>query len=339
MIQAKEFIGQNVPGLLLRTIDTNDITALIAVQKGRQQHDKIDPISTFEEIPTLDQVTWWVNHKIDSGSLDTVRVAEIDGVVAGYTWLEWWTEVDGVRLFLSQAALLPEWRNRGIGSAMLHWAETRLRMEAASQTETGPAFFGANATETEADDTRLLLDAGYVRTFSVLEMERDHLDDAVQTPLPDGLTLCPLQEEDFLYVGRSVTECYNESAFGVSPSADEEQRKIEWLKGFDPSICFVVWDGDEVAGQIICRIDKGRGEAAEVSVRAPWRRRGLAKALLTIAFCAFRERGLTVARLHTVAENRYGSVKLYQSAGFRIIKDHLRYRKPMDLGDSPASNG
>ena len=68
---------------------------------------------------------------------------------------------------------------------------------------------------------------------------------------------------------------------------------------------------------------------AEVSVRSPWRRRGLAKALLTRALQTLHERGIQRARLHTVAENQYGSVRLYQSIGFRVIKDHVRYRKPI----------
>lgn len=320
----------DIPGLTFRPLRAGDAEALVAVQEARKDHDRIDPLSTFESVPTLGQAAWWVDNKEKMQSLDTVLVAEVNGVVAGYAWLEWWTETTGVRLFLSQAALRPEWRGRGIGTAMLGWAEARLRAVASRQTETGPAFFGANATETEEEDTALLHDAGYRREFSVIEMERLAFDDLPEMPLPEGLALRPLEPEHFLSVGRSVTEAYAASMFSVVPSDDEDHRQVEWLRGFDPSLCFVAWDGEQVAGQVLCRIDKGRGEMAEVSVRQPWRRRGLAKALLARALQAFRERGVKRVRLHTVAENQYGSVRLYQSVGFRVIKDHIRYRKPME---------
>lgn len=319
----------DVPGLTFRPLRAGDAPALVAVQEGRKEHDEIDPLSTFEGVPSLDQATWWVAHKAAARSLDTVLIAEVGGAVIGYAWLDWWTEVDGVRLFLSQAALLPEWRGRGIGTALLGWAETRLRAVAAGQAETGPIFLGANATETEEDDAALLHDAGYRHAFTITELERSGLDALPQPPLPEGLALRPLEPEHLLVVGRSVTEAYAESTFSSEPSEDRDRKKAEWLGGFDPSLCFVAWDGEQVAGQVLCRLDKGRGEMAEVSVRLPWRRRGLARALLARALRAFHERGVTRVRLHTVAENRYGSVRLYRGAGFEPIKDHVRYRKPM----------
>jgi len=320
----------NVPGLTFRPLRAGEAAALVAVQEGRKEHDKIDPLSTFEGVPTLEQAAWWVAHMADTQRLGTVLVAEVDGTAIGYTWLEWWTETTGVRLFLSQAALLPVWRGRGIGTALLGWAEARLRAVASGQAETGPAFFGANATETEEEDTALLHDAGYHRAFSMTEMEHATLDAVPKPPLPEGLMLRPLKPEHLFAVGRSVTEAYAASTFSTEPSEDTDRKKAEWLGGFDPSLCFVAWDGEQVAGQVLCRLDKGRGEMAEVSVREPWRRRGLAKALLARGLQAFHERGVKRVRLHTVAENQYGSVRLYQSVGFRVIKDHTRYRKPME---------
>lgn len=319
----------DIPGLAFRPLRAGDAPALVAVQVGRKEYDKIDPLSTFEGVPTVAQATWWVAHMAETQRLDTVLVAEVGGAIIGYTWLEWWTETTGVRLFLSQAALLPEWRGRGIGTAMLGWAETRLRAVAAGQAETRPAFLGANATETEEDDTALLHDAGYRPAFTITEFEASAPGTQPDAPLPEGLALRPLEAEHFLTVGRSVTESYAVSTFSVEPSDDEDHQKREWLGGFDPSLCFVAWDGEQVAGQVLCRLDRGRGEMAEVSVRAPWRRRGLARALLARALRAFHERGVMRVRLHTVAENQFGSVRLYRSVGFEPIKDHVRYRKVM----------
>ena len=228
-----------VPGLTFRFLQPGDAEAIVAVQQGRRDYDQIDPLSTFESVPTVDQATWWVAHMAETQRLDTVLVAEVDGAVVGYTWLEWWTETTGVRLFLSQAALLPEGRGQGIGTAMLGWAESYLQAVASEQTDTGPAFFGANATQTEGDDTALLHDAGYRREFSVIEMERLGSDPLPEAALPQGSALRPLEPEHFLAVGRSLTEAYAESTFSVEPSAEEDRRQAEFLRGFDPALCFV----------------------------------------------------------------------------------------------------
>lgn len=49
--------------------------------------------------------------------------------------------------------VLPEWRGKGIGSAMLHWGEAMARQSAALQHPNERSEFAANATSTEQDAT------------------------------------------------------------------------------------------------------------------------------------------------------------------------------------------
>jgi ribosomal protein S18 acetylase RimI-like enzyme len=65
----------------------------------------------------------------------------------------------------------------------------------------------------------------------------------------------------------------------------------------------------------------------EVSVRPAWRRRGVARSLLTRALRDLRSRGQTVVRLQTGAEFRTRARDLYSSVGFRVVKEFPRYRK------------
>lgn len=50
-------------------------------------------------------------------------VAEVNGKVIGYTTLGCWQEHDGRWVYLVLGWVLPEWRGKGIGTAMLHWGE------------------------------------------------------------------------------------------------------------------------------------------------------------------------------------------------------------------------
>ena len=90
----------------------------------------------------------------------------------------------------------------------------------------------------------------------------------------------------------------------------------------------MAWEGEEVAGQVLCKIERGRGEVYEVSVRSEWRRRGLARGLLAFGLRALQERGVSPVRLHTVSEFPTQAKNLYGSVGFHVRKAFPRYRKP-----------
>src|SRR6187551_2788768 len=50
-------------------------------------------------------------------------IAAVGDQVVGYTWTDWWTEVDGTRLYLLLGWVAPAWRRLGIGTSMLRWQE------------------------------------------------------------------------------------------------------------------------------------------------------------------------------------------------------------------------
>ena len=319
----------SIGGVRFREVTGSDAEAMASIHSRRRERDGVDAASTFESIPTVDQVAGWLTWRSSAEMVGTLIGAEVDGRIVGYTWLDWWTEKDGVRLYLSQAVVDPAYRGLGVGTSMVRWAEETLRRKAMDDGGLDRAFYGANAAETERDATSLLIDHGYVESFAVVEMLRDscEVDDFV---LPAGVELRPLLEEHLLEVGRSVTAAYAESVFSVEVSEQQDETQVKWLRGFDPSLCFVAWAGDQVAGQVICRVERGRVELAEVSVGKEWRRRGIASGLISSALRNCHEIGVPSARLHTVRENRYASIVLYEGLGFRVIKKHLRYRKPMD---------
>ena len=106
---------------------------------------------------------------------------------------------------------------------------------------------------------------------------------------------------------------------------------------YDPTIWFLAYDGDEIAGGSICRPesweDPGAGWVRSLFVLRPWRRRGLALALLHHSFAEFERRGKPRVGLGVDAENRTGATELYKKAGMRIKRQYDRYELELRPGE------
>jgi mycothiol synthase len=317
-----------IPGLVFRCSRIpDDLSRLVAVHEGSAQADGVDPLSSMESIPTLDEFR---ARFAPSSAFDTAAdalIAEMNGQIIGYSRVTWWTERDGVWLYLTTGRLLPAWRRRGIGTAMLRWAEDRAASLAATHPTNDKAMLGANASSTEIAATELLRDAGYHETFSMVEMRFDAFDTLPPVELPAGLEFRPITPDQYRAIWESVHAAYADSPQNVIATEEDYQ---EWLASpaFDPTLWRVAWDGEQIAGQTLCEIAKERGEVAEVSVGTSWRR-GLGYALVIAGLRALAERGVSEARLHARADNIYGAPRLYERAGFRPLKRFARYRKPL----------
>jgi ribosomal protein S18 acetylase RimI-like enzyme len=115
-------------------------------------------------------------------------------------------------------------------------------------------------------------------------------------------------------------------------SQSEAAGQTAWYSSplHDRSLWQVAWDqaNGTVAGQVLPML-KGPayGYIDEVSVRAGWRRKGVARALLTRALLDLRSRGVSVIGLNTTGEFRTRARDLYTSLGFEVVKTELCYRK------------
>jgi ribosomal protein S18 acetylase RimI-like enzyme len=101
----------------------------------------------------------------------------------------------------------------------------------------------------------------------------------------------------------------------------------------------VAWDGDEVVGTVLSFIDdvenktfnRKRGYTEDICVRRPWRRKGIARALLVQSMKELKSRGMTEAALGVDTENPSGALRLYLGVGYHREQCQIVYHKPIEL--------
>jgi mycothiol synthase len=266
--------------------------------------------------------------------------AELNGDVIGYA-RGWWEEEagDGPTLYLFVGFLMPAWRRKGIGRVMLHWVESRLRQIAASLQTGRREFFQAFVSETEEGLAILLRQEGYAPVRYMHQMVRPTLEDIPEFSLPDGLEVRPALPEHYRAIWDAGAEAFRDHWGYVPPTEDDYQTWLGNKSVFQPHLWQIAWDiaSGQVAGQIGTFINhaenekygRKRGYTESISVRRPWRRRGLARALIALSLRAQREEGMTESALGVDSENLSGATRVYEDCGFRVVKRMVVYRKPL----------
>ena len=77
------------------------------------------------------------------------------------------------------------------------------------------------------------------------------------------------------------------------------------------------------------RLGVKRGWLEHISVRRPWRRRGLARAITAASLVKSREVGLDEAMLGVDSENPNGALGLYEGLGFSVESRAAAYRRDL----------
>jgi ribosomal protein S18 acetylase RimI-like enzyme len=322
-----------IEGLSFRPIrGEQDAETLYAVHTGRVGRDGVDLLLHHEDMPSLADLRSELSQAASAGENDFWLVAQVHDRVVGYSQLNWWGEEDGNWVYFIGGWVLPEWRGRGLGSAMLHWGEAVARQVHAAEHPAERFEFAANASSSEQDAAALLEQEGYWVAFTTLEMQYDPSTTLPAVPpLPQGVELRPLLPEHLPQLVDSVIECYLDAfpgnryrgAFDRVAYFTAKYQKPQ----FDPRLFYLAWDGSQVAGQVILVIQDGQVCVDQVSVRPAWRRKGIARALLVYALGEILARGERKIWLDTYAEYQTRAVDLYLELGFYVAKEFRRYRK------------
>jgi mycothiol synthase len=283
-------------------------------------------------------INWLTHPSRGFDPVDDLVLAQVEGEVVGYGWTFWVDTTDGGRDYVTRGHVHPAWRRRGVGTAILERNEARLRAVAAAHDTERPKVMGTFADERRPGAVALVTAHGYQPVRYFFDMLRPALDEIDVPPLPDGLELRLVHDRaGFRRLFDADAEAFLDHWGGFDAS---DETFEEWLgePGFDPSLFVIAWEGDEIAGAVLNFIDENeneqlnrkRGLLASVFVRRPWRRRGLASALVARSLVVLRERGMTSAWLGVDADNPTGALGVYERAGFAVHSRASAYRKPME---------
>ena len=66
----------------------------------------------------------------------------------------------------------------------------------------------------------------------------------------------------------------------------------------------------------------------DLGVRQPWRKLGIATAMLNASMQAFKADGLTTAGLGVDTDNLTGALRIYERLGFDPVMRYLTFSKP-----------
>jgi mycothiol synthase len=294
-----------------------------------------------ERADTLEEVAHNYSHLVNCDPYRDMLFAEVDGKVAGYSRVWWNLNSEGDWLGGHLVFLLPAWRGKGIGTTFLRHNEKRLREIAADLSAAGdlpaetPRYFEVFCFESEVSKEALLSANGYRAVRYSFTMVRPDLDEIPIAPMPEGLEVRPVEPEHLPLIWAAMVEAFRDHWNYVPPAEEDYQN---WLNNpiHDRSLWKVAWDGNQVAGMVLSFINheenreynRKRGYTEEISVRRPWRKRGLARSLIVQSLHEIKQRGMTEAALGVDAENLTGALRLYESVGYKVTLRSMLLRKP-----------
>ena len=316
------------PDLILRNARLNDLEPVALLMLEVCTHDGDASVaSTPEEL-----LNDWQSPGFELGN-DAWVVTTHDGRVVGYEEL---FNNYGHASLRGDGYVHPDFMGQGIGTAMLHALEARAREEM-RLAEPELRVYVRNAMATGDTVARAMhATEGYRPVRFSWRMEIT-LKEAPPDPVwPQGIALRPydLEPHDYLLY-RAHQEAFRDHWGFVPRPYEFWQHHLTEVENFDPSLWFVAWDGDEIAGYALCRYRMGNSWVGTLGVRRPWRKRGLGLALLTHAFAEFYKRGTPCIMLGVDSENPNGATRLYQKAGMHVEAEYVFYEKELRPGREP----
>ncbi|MBU7018377.1 MAG: GNAT family N-acetyltransferase [Theionarchaea archaeon] len=319
--------AQEIPGLKFRRFRGEpDYPDMIHVLEGSRTADKTETTASLEEVARA------YRHLSNCDPYQDMLLVEVGGNLIGYTRV-WWSEEQDRFIYYHFAPLLPEWRGKGIRRAMARHSENRLREIAASHAQSATKFFVARAESTETHWTSLLSGEGYspVRYFFRMICS---LKDIPTVPLPEGFEIRTVKRDDYEPILEAAKRAYQD-AYESSELHDE--LFYRWVEDptFKPELWQIAWSKTDVAGLVLSFINerennelaRKRGTVKLVAVCHPYRRKGLARALIARSFRVLREYGMTEVSTTVDTQGESGVLDLYQSMGFKAEKQFITYQK------------
>lgn len=234
-------------------------------------------------------------------------------------------------------AVLPAWRRRGVGTALVRDLESRVR----ARLDEAPA--GARVTihgwikGDSEPERRWAASLGYTVQRQFLRMRIDMTEPPPPPPWPSGI-----RPRTFV-VGRDERATFEamEEAFadhwGHMPAVFEDWVRRTESDAFDPGLWLLAVEGDEIVGTSLGSGGPQGGWIGGLGTRRAWRGRGVARAILLEQFRLFWERGMRTVQLGVDGASLTGATRLYEKAGMRVVERYDQVAKVLREGRDLAT--
>jgi mycothiol synthase len=237
----------------------------------------------------------------------------------------------------------PAYLGLGIGSALMRQVENRARQHIPLAPPETRVFIRSGAYGHDQAAIHLFEQHGYTPARYFWRMQIDLAAPPPAAALPEGCRLHKLSEvgPDIEPVQRQIFETLEEAFrdhWGYSPwdYADWRNHHVE-NASFDPSLWYWIEADGQIAAAAVNRLRSGSGWVSSLGVRQPWRRQGLALALLHLAFADFYQRGISRIALGVDASSPTGATRLYEHAGMRMVEQYIAFEKELRSGETIKS--
>jgi mycothiol synthase len=244
----------------------------------------------------------------------------------------------------------------GIGAYLLEWAENRARQAIARVPDGVRVAMQMSTSRSHEPTQRLFAAAGlqairsmYLMVIDLDDFGPDQTGRHNEPPAPQwpaGIVVRTFKDNpDLRAVWRATHEAFKDHWGHVDRDEAEMlarwQHRVETDPGFDPSLWFLAMDGDQIAAMALCYGAVGGNEEIGfvdmLGVRRPWRRRGVALAMLHHVFAEFRRRGRKQVALGVDTQSLTGATRLYEKAGMHVAREIREYEKELRPGEEMST--
>ncbi|MFF4056563.1 GNAT family N-acetyltransferase [Streptomyces sp. NPDC001668] len=242
---------------------------------------------------------------------DTKLIHDRRGQLVARAWVNRRCEVD----------VHPEQRGRGLGGALLAWAEARARQAG------GPRIV-QTVPDADTDAVALLRSRAYEPTATEWLLEFPMPGEPVVPEPPAGITVRSFRAGDEHDAHQLVEDAFDEW---------QQRRKSyqEWARhtverpAFAPVMSALAFADGQLVGAVLSLNlpDTDDGWIEQVAVRRDHRNRGIARLLLLHAFRAHHQHGRRTCTLGTHSDT--GALNLYLRAGMTVRHSSTVFRKDL----------
>ena len=229
--------------------------------------------------------------------------------------------------------VLPELAGQGIEEHLLNRAEEWATMHIPfAQTDARVTLF---TWESDRNSTaqQALVQAGFQEVRRSWRMEIDMSEAPIAPEWPEHITVRTfVPGQDARRVHAAIEEAFKDHWGHLEGDFDDWKHWAVEREHFNPSLWFLAFDGDDIAGASLCNLQEDAGWVDTLAVRRPWRRKGLGIALLLHSFGEFYRRGQQTVVLTVDSQNLTGATRLYERAGMHVARTYISYEKELRAG-------